>query len=157
MPNLHAAVAASLIRTLHENLVERRVRVRMYQTLLGTEKRLELVPHQAGSACLTQVVRVLPKVDGADAASDLIEALRRAGYEVQGSYIPIHLLTPYRQLATRSLSRAQGIWADLIELPLRAGSEARARGANRFHREANNQIFMTWGCKISLTKRTCAF
>ena len=117
MSNLNAAVASSLMRTLRDNLLERRARVRVYQTLLGEEKRLVLVPHQAGSACLTQVVRVLPKVDGGDGASDLVAALRSAGYEVQGSYIPIHLLAPYRQLATTSLPRAEAIWADLIELP----------------------------------------
>lgn len=117
MSNLNAAIASTLMHTLRDNLVRRQARVRIYQTLLGEEKRLVLVPHQAGSACLTQVVRILPKVNGAERASDLIATLRSAGYEVQGSYIPIHLLAPYRQLAVRSLPRTEAIWADLIELP----------------------------------------
>jgi dTDP-4-amino-4,6-dideoxygalactose transaminase len=117
MSNLNAAVASTLMRGLRDNLLERRARAGMYQTLLREEKGLVLVPHQAGSACLTQVVRILPKANGGDRASDLIAALRSAGYEVQGSYLPIHLLSPYRQLAVRSLPRTEAIWADLIELP----------------------------------------
>lgn len=102
MSNLNAAVASSLMKSLHDNLAARRARVSAYQASLGTEKSLMLVPHRAGSACLTQVIRVLPKFIGHDPASDLIAALRSAGYEVQGSYIPIHLLAPYQQLSVRS-------------------------------------------------------
>jgi dTDP-4-amino-4,6-dideoxygalactose transaminase len=117
MSNLNAAVASTLMRTLYENIAARRARVQKYQILLGSQEGIILVPHQTGSACLTQVVRILPKVNGAERASDLIATLRSAGYEVQGSYIPIHLLAPYRQLAVRSLPRTEAIWADLIELP----------------------------------------
>ena len=117
MSNLNAAVASSLIGSLHENLAERRARVRAYHGLLGTEKRLILVPHRPGSACLTQVIRVLPKLRGDDPASDLIAALRSAGYEVQGSYIPIHLLAPYQALAVRSFPGAERVWNNLVELP----------------------------------------
>jgi dTDP-4-amino-4,6-dideoxygalactose transaminase len=46
----------------------------------------------------------------------LIEALRRAGYEVQGSYVPIHLLPYYERYASRRLSNAERLWSDLIEL-----------------------------------------
>ena len=116
MSNLNAAVASSLMKSLQDNLAARRLRVRAYQGLLGNE-RLMLVPHRAGSACLTQVIRVLPKYVGHDPASDLIFSLRGAGFEVQGSYIPIHLLAPYQQLAVRSFPRAEKIWMNLIELP----------------------------------------
>jgi dTDP-4-amino-4,6-dideoxygalactose transaminase len=116
MSNLSAAVASSLMKSLHDNLAARRVRVRAYQKLTADE-RLILVPHRAGSACLTQVIRVLPKFIGHDPASDLIASLRGAGFEVQGSYIPIHLLAPYQQLAVRSLPHAEKIWMNLIELP----------------------------------------
>jgi dTDP-4-amino-4,6-dideoxygalactose transaminase len=116
MSNLNAAVASSLMKTLQDNLAARRARVRVYQGLLGNEP-LILVPHRAGSACLTQVIRVLPRSIGHDPASDLIASLRGAGFEVQGSYIPIHLLAPYQQLAVRSFPRAEKIWTNLIELP----------------------------------------
>ena len=117
MANLNAAVASSLMRTLRENIAERRARVDAYQELLGTEEGLILVRHRAGSACLTQIVRILPKPNGDDPASEVIAALRSAGYEVQGSYIPIHLLAPYDELAVRSFPRAEQVWTDLIELP----------------------------------------
>jgi perosamine synthetase len=116
MSNLNAAVASSLMKTLQDNLAARRARARAYQKLLGNE-RLMLVPHRAGSACLTQVIRVLPRSIGHDPASDLIASLRGARYEVQGSYIPIHLLAPYQQLAVRSFPRAEKLWTNLIELP----------------------------------------
>jgi dTDP-4-amino-4,6-dideoxygalactose transaminase len=116
MSNLNAAVAASLMKDLQENLAARRARVRAYQQLLGNE-RLVLVPHREGSASLTQVIRVLPKFTGDDPASDLIASLRSAGFEVQGSYIPIHLLAPYQELAVRSFAHAEKIWTNLIELP----------------------------------------
>ena len=116
MSNLNAAVASSLMKTLQDNLAARRARVLAYQKLLGNE-RLMLVPHRAGSACLTQVIRVLPRSIGHDPAADLIASLRGAGFEVQGSYIPIHLLAPYQQLAVRSFPRAEKIWMNLIELP----------------------------------------
>jgi dTDP-4-amino-4,6-dideoxygalactose transaminase len=116
MSNLNAAVASSLMKSLQDNIAARRVRVRAYQGLLGNE-RLIVVPHRAGSACLTQVIGVLPKFHGHDPASDLIASLRGASFEVQGSYIPIHLLPPYQQLAARSLPHAEKIWTNLIELP----------------------------------------
>ena len=116
MANLNAAVALSLMKSLQDNLAARRARVRAYQRLLGNE-RLVLVPHRAGSACLTQVIRVLPKSIGHDPASELISSLRAAGFEVQGSYMPIHLLAPYQQLAVRSFPHAEKIWTNLIELP----------------------------------------
>ena len=78
---------------------------------------MELVPHRSGSACLTQVVRVLPQRRGDDPAARLIQALGGAGYEVQGSYVPIHLL-PYCEKWVRSpLPHAERVWGDLIELP----------------------------------------
>ena len=116
MSNLSAAVASSLMKKLHDNLAARRARVRAYQRLIGDE-RLILVPHRAGSACLTQVIRIMPKYPGHDPASDLIASLRGAGFEVQGSYIPIHLLAPYQQLAVRSFPHAEKIWTNLVELP----------------------------------------
>ena len=84
----------SLLEKLDKNIEARRARVRAYQELLGSDPRLKLISHQSGSACLNQVVRVLPGADDDDRSTRLIEALREAGYEVQGSYVPIHLL-PY--------------------------------------------------------------
>jgi len=59
----------------------------------------------------------MPKYPGHDPASDLIASLRGGGFEFHGSYIPIHLLAPYRQLAVRSFPHAEKIWMNLIELP----------------------------------------
>jgi perosamine synthetase len=120
MSNLKAAVASSLMKSLQANLAARRLRVRAYQGLLGNE-RLILVPHRPSSACLTQVIRIMPKFSGHDPASDLIASLRSAGFEVQGSYIPIHLLAPYQHLAVRSFPHAEKIWTDLVELPCEPG------------------------------------
>jgi dTDP-4-amino-4,6-dideoxygalactose transaminase len=117
LANLNAAVALSLVKTLEQNIAARRSRVRVYQELLGDDPRLKLISHQPGSACLTQVVRVLPSAHGEDRSVHLIEALRRAGYEVQGSYVPIHLL-PYNERYGRGrLPNAERVWSDLIELP----------------------------------------
>ena len=117
MANLNAAVALSLMQTLPENIAARRARVQAYQDLLGTEERLEFIPHRSGSACLTQVIRLLPKHHGNDLAAHLIQVLGSAGYEVQGSYVPIHLLSHYETWARGRLPRAERVWADLIELP----------------------------------------
>jgi dTDP-4-amino-4,6-dideoxygalactose transaminase len=117
MANLNAAVALSLMHTLRENVAARRARIDAYRELLGTEKGLALIPHRPGSACLTQVVRVLPKRRDDDSASKIIQALASAGYEIQGSYVPIHLLPHYQQLAREPLPHAERVWADLIELP----------------------------------------
>ena len=121
MANLNAAVAVALMQTLSENIAERRARVRAYHNLLGGEERLELIPHRSGSACLTQVVRILPKRRGDDPAARLIETLNRAGYEVQGSYVPIHLLPYYEPWVRERLPHAERVWADLIELPCEPG------------------------------------
>jgi perosamine synthetase len=117
MANLNAAVAVSLMRTLRENIAARRARVDAYRKLLGTEEGLTLIPHRVGSACLTQVVRLLPRRRDEDSASEIIQALGRAGFEVQGSYVPIHLLPRYRQWFRGLLSHAEQVWSDLIELP----------------------------------------
>jgi perosamine synthetase len=117
LANLSAAVALSLVATLEENIAARRARVRAYRELLADDPRLKLISHQPGSACLTQVVRVLPGVDGEDRSVRLIEALRRAGYEVQGSYVPIHLLPYYERYGRERLPNAERVWSDLIELP----------------------------------------
>ncbi len=117
MANLNAAVALSLMQTLSENVAARRERVAGYRELLGTEERLTLISHQRGSACLTQVVRVLPKRRGEDSASEVVDVLNGAGYEVRGSYVPIHLLSGYQQFVRAPLPYAERVWADLIELP----------------------------------------
>ena len=117
MANINAAVAVSLMQTLRDNIAARRERVAAYRGLLGTEERLTLIAHQRGSACLTQVVRVLPKRRGKDSAAEIVQALCRAGYEVQGSYVPIHTLSGYQQFVRRSLTHTERVWAELIELP----------------------------------------
>ena len=117
MANLQASVALSLMQTLGENIASRRARVRGYQELLGGEDRLELIPHGSGSGCLTQVVRVLPESRGVDLASKLVEILGKWGYEVQGSYVPIHLISGFEKCVWDRLPYAASVWAHLIELP----------------------------------------
>ncbi len=117
MVNLKSAVAVSLMQTIAENIAARRARVEVYQELLGGSARLELIAHRAGSACLAQVVRVLPKHRNDDAASRALGALGAAGYEIRGSYVPIHLLSQFPQCVWDSLPRTERVWADLIELP----------------------------------------
>ena len=117
LSNLNATVASSLLQTLDENITARRARVRAYQDLLGSDERLRLIAHQAGSACLSQVVRVLPGRRGNDLSGHLVDVLHSAGYEVQGSYVPIHLLACYQSWARQRLPYAERVWSDLIELP----------------------------------------
>lgn len=117
MANLNAAVALTLARRLRENVSARRERARAYQDLLGAERRLALIPHEPGSACLTQVVRVFPAHGDNDVSTGLIEALAREAYEVQGSYVPIHLIRRYETYARQPLPNAERVWPDLIELP----------------------------------------
>jgi dTDP-4-amino-4,6-dideoxygalactose transaminase len=117
MANLNAAVAASLLGTLGENIAARRKRVQAYRELLGNEPGVELMPHRPGSACLAQVVRVLAKKPKQDAAARLIADLVRCGYEVQGSYMPIHLLEPFEKCVWDALPCTERVWTDLIELP----------------------------------------
>ncbi len=117
MANLNAAVALSLMQTLSENIAARRARVAAYRELLGNEERLKLIPHRPGSACLTQVVRVLPKRRGEDSASEIIQALCSAGYEIQGSYVPLHTLPNYESWVRKPLPLAERVWSELIELP----------------------------------------
>lgn len=117
MANLKAAVAASLVKNLRDNITARRARVRAYQELLGGVARLELIAHRPGSACLTQVVRVLAKNRNDDSAVRVIGALGAAGYEIRGSYMPIHLLSPFYRCVWDRLPHTERVWADLIELP----------------------------------------
>jgi dTDP-4-amino-4,6-dideoxygalactose transaminase len=115
--NLNASVALSLLQTLDKNIAARRARVRAYQELLGADERLRLVPHQPESACLSQVVLVLPGRRDEDLSAHLVEALHDAGYEVQGSYVPIHLIPGYEEWLRQRLPHAERVWSDLIELP----------------------------------------
>jgi dTDP-4-amino-4,6-dideoxygalactose transaminase len=121
LSNLNAAVALSLVQTLDANIAARRARVKAYKELLRAEPCLKLISHRPGSACLTQVVQLLPGRDGEDRSARLVAALRQAGYEVQGSYVPLHLLPPYEPWAREPLPHAERVWSDLIELPCEPG------------------------------------
>jgi len=117
MSNLSAAVARSLVQTLDENISARQARVEAYRQLLKDCPHLQLIPHRAGSACLTQVIRILPRRRGEDLASRVIDRLGADGYEVRGSYVPIHLLTNFAQCVWDRLPHAEKVWGDLVELP----------------------------------------
>lgn len=114
--NIDAAVALTLLDTLEANLAARRERVRTYQEHLGQVDRIRLFPHREGSACLSQVIAILPVVPDGTAAERLREALLLAGYEVTRSYRPLHLTRG--EPGGRSVAPiAEGLWMSLLELP----------------------------------------
>lgn len=117
MANVYAAVAVSLVKRLTEHIGARRERVRAYRELLGEKASLELISHRLGSACLTQVVRVLPRKRSRDVPADIVNALVAEGYEVRGSYVPLHLIAALEPCVWDRLPYADRIWSDLIELP----------------------------------------
>jgi perosamine synthetase len=117
MTEVAAAVALSLVGKLHDNIAARRERVRAYNDLFRGESRLRLVRHRPGSACLAQVIQIVSKNRRDDPAARVVDALRSARYEAQGSYIPIHLLSAYARWARHPLPHAESVWEDLVELP----------------------------------------
>jgi len=117
MANICAAVAVTLVERLRENIAARRERVRAYEKFLANEARLKLIPHGPGSACLTQVVRILRKDRSRDFATELVKALDAEGYEVRGSYVPLHLIPRLGACVWDRLPYADRVWPDLIELP----------------------------------------
>lgn len=117
MTEVAAAIALSLVRNLDDNIAARRRRVQAYDDRLRGESRLKLIRHRPGSACLAQVIRLIPKNRDDDPAARVIDALRSAGYEAQGSYVPIHLLSAYARLARTPLPHAESVWDNLVELP----------------------------------------
>ena len=117
MANLYAAVAVPVAENLSKYIAARRERVCMYQNLLGEQTRLKLIPHRAGSTCLTQVVRILRRERGRDFATELVEVLRAERYEVRGSYVPLHLIPRLNACVWDRLPYADRVWSDLVELP----------------------------------------
>jgi dTDP-4-amino-4,6-dideoxygalactose transaminase len=115
--SLNAAIALTLMQTLPENIEGRRDRVRAYRELLGDLSALELIPHGTGSACLAQVVRVRRKRPSEDLAVAVSDGLRNAGYEVRGSYVPLHHLSDCSMCVWDQLPHADRVWSDLVELP----------------------------------------
>ena len=116
MSHVAAAVAARLLEKLEANIAARRARVQAYRTLLHDHSSIELIAHRDGSACLTQVIRVASRRND-DPAARLLTALRRAGCDVRGSYVPIHLLRSFGHCVWDRLPNTDCVWADLVELP----------------------------------------
>jgi len=117
MANLNATIACSLIEALAANLAARRARVDAYRRELAGIGGVDLVPHRPGSACLTQVVRFQPASGKRDVAAEVVAALGRHGFEIQGSYVPLHLLENFAICVWDSLPHADRVWEGLIELP----------------------------------------
>jgi len=117
MRNLDAAVALTLLDTLAENLHARRARVDAYRAFLKEETRLSLIPHRAGSACLTQVARVNQSDFDGSAVDRIIRVLREKGFEVGRSYRPLHLAPEYRKFARVPLEKSDHEWQNLLEFP----------------------------------------
>jgi perosamine synthetase len=116
MSHVAAAVAASLVQKLENNIAARRARVQAYRTLLHDCSAIELIDHREGSACLTQVIRVVARRND-DPAVRLVTFLRRAGCDVRGSYVPIHLLRSFDQCVWDRLPNTDCVWPHLVELP----------------------------------------
>ena len=121
MANLNAAVARTLMQTLDENIGARRLRVQVYRELLGDVAGLNLIAHRPGSAALAQVIRIAPTRRTEDFSLAVVDALGNAGYEVQGSYVPLHQLASCAMCVWDRLSYTDDVWADLIELPCEPG------------------------------------
>ncbi len=117
MANLDAAVAGTLLDRLPGDIRARRERVAAYGRALAGEPALALVPHQPGSACLTQVIMVDPSKTGGAAAARVVGALRERGYEVDTSYTPLHLRAESGARAHGPLARTDAVWQSLVELP----------------------------------------
>ena len=121
MANLSAAVARTLVQTLDENIAARRVRVQVYRELLGGVDDVDLIAHRSGSAALAQVIRIAPRRRSEDPSIAVVNALAHAGYEVQGSYVPLQQLANCAMCVWDRLPYADRVWADLIELPCEPG------------------------------------
>jgi dTDP-4-amino-4,6-dideoxygalactose transaminase len=117
LANLDAEIALSLLDRLEGDLPARRARVAAYAATLGDEPRLSLVAHGPGSACLNQVVVIGGGTPRSDAAPRVIAALRSAGYEVERSYIPLHLRAEPDLAKPGALPRTERVWDSLVELP----------------------------------------
>lgn len=114
MANLDAAVASSLLDTLDINLAARRARVDAYRALLGRGTGWILLPHGKESACLTQLVSFH---GDARVALEVVGALRKAGYEVDRSYRPLHLHASCKDYVRGKFPNADRDWPALVELP----------------------------------------
>ena len=117
MANLDAQVALTLLDRLDGDLPARRARVEAYGRALGAEPRLSLVAHRSGSACLNQVVVVDGDAPESGAAPRVIAALRVAGYEVERSYVPLHLRAEPDLARPGGLPLTERLWSALVELP----------------------------------------
>jgi perosamine synthetase len=117
LSNLDAAVIMTLLETLAENIAARRQRAQLYRELLLNRPGITLIRHREGSACLNQPVKIEPTRHDAEPADAILEVLREHGYEIQGSYIPLHCLPAYRDCAPRLPVFADQVWPHVIELP----------------------------------------
>ena len=115
--NLDASIALSLLDSLQENLKRRREHVMRYHRNLGTLKELALVPHNEGSSHLAQVVQLNPDTHGNSRKEEITRKLQAKGYEIIGSYTPLHLLSPYQRFVRRPLNNVERKWSHLVELP----------------------------------------
>jgi dTDP-4-amino-4,6-dideoxygalactose transaminase len=116
LSNLDSAVILTLIETLAQNIAARRERAQRYREILMKAPGIALIAHGAGSVCLTQVVKIEPDRD-TERADRILERLRGAGYEVKGSYIPLHCFSEYSGFAPKLPLYADRVWPYLIELP----------------------------------------
>jgi dTDP-4-amino-4,6-dideoxygalactose transaminase len=116
LSNLDSAVILSLIETLTQNIAARRERAQRYREILMKVPGTAVISHGRGSVCLTQVVKIEPDRD-TERADMILERLRGAGYEVKGSYIPLHCFPEYSGFAPRLPRYADRVWPHLVELP----------------------------------------
>ena len=117
MRNLEASVALTLLETLPVNLRRRREHILRYQENLAQYPQITLIPHSEGSSHLAQVIQLNPSTRGLSRRSQIVQNLKRNGFEVTGSYTPLHLLPPYQHYGNGPLKNIEKKWSHLIELP----------------------------------------
>jgi dTDP-4-amino-4,6-dideoxygalactose transaminase len=117
LSNIDSTVILTLVETLEQNIAARRERAALYRKILTGIPRVSLVAHKVGSACLTQVVKIEPIGRDTEGADAILDHLRHDGYEVKGSYIPLHCFPEYSEFVPKCPHYADRVWPHLIELP----------------------------------------
>ena len=119
MANLDAAVALTLLEGLEKNLQLRRERANLYFELLAANDRIQLIPHNCGSAYLSQVA--ILKTSQEIEFRRILNRVKESGFEINRSYTPLHLQPKFEHFESHELKMTEEIWPFLFELPCEPG------------------------------------
>ena len=119
MANLDSAIALTLLERIEENILFRRERAHLYQELLKSTGRIQLIPYRAGSVYLSQVAS-LQTSEPTD-VDKMLQTLRDEGFALNRSYTPLHIQPRFQQYRRRPLPIVDKIWPFLFELPCEPG------------------------------------